>query len=746
MGLRHFLPILFLFLVSCGAPERHAVSPKDVTIIPKVAKLGIDSGTFNPTESTTIFYSPEFLGEARIFQDQFQKLTGLDLELKQYDYGPVEQNSITFSKDSAPQAEFGDEYYVLSVQSHAIVINSHTGIGVFHGAQSLLQLIPTDDDNHDILNVWIEDYPHFLHRGLLLDCSRHFWSVDVVKKYIDLLAYYKMNVLHWHLTEDQGWRIEIKKYPKLTDVGAWRTEEDGSTYGGFYTQEQIKEVVEYATARHITVIPEIELPGHSLAALASYPHLACTEGPFQVTSEWGVFKDVYCAGNDSTFMFLEDVLTEVMGLFPSKYIHIGGDESPKYRWENCDKCQKRIKEYGLHDEHELQSYFIKRIEKFLNDNDRKLIGWDEILEGGLAEGATVQSWRGMQGGIDAATSGNYAIMSPTSHCYLDYGLELIDLEKIYDFDPIPEELNEESAKRIIGGECNMWTEHVPDEDYLDSKVFPRMIGLAEVLWSYNKDRDFKEFSNRLEKHYPRLEKWGVNYGFEKIPIAFKTSLVKNGIKVEIEKSDYDLTAKVDFGSGKQDWTSDSTFTQSQNLIFSASKNGKEFSKEFPLKLAVHQGLGKEPSINAEFSSSYTAGGKMGLSDGILATLDFRDGRWQGYQIDQPLEVVVDFGEIKSISSCSSNFYQYNNAWIFAPTKVDYLASTDGERFELIGSVTPNSNPKDKGQFIESFMVAAKEETKARFIKMKVVSLGPCPDWHDAAGSDSWVFVDELVIQ
>ena len=403
-------------------------------------------------------------------------------------------------------------------------------------------------------------------------------------------------------------------------------------------------------------------------------------------------------------------------------------------------------EYGLHDEHELQSYFIKRIEKFLNDNDRKLIGWDEILEGGLAEGATVQSWRGMQGGIDAATSGNYAIMSPTSHCYLDYGLELIDLEKIYDFDPIPEELNEESAKRIIGGECNMWTEHVPDEDYLDSKVFPRMIGLAEVLWSYNKDRDFKEFSNRLEKHYPRLEKWGVNYGFEKIPIAFKTSLVINGVKVEIEKSDYDLTAKVDFGSGKQDWTSDSTFTQSQNLIFSASKNGKEFSKEFPLKLAVHQGLGKEPSTNAEFSSSYTAGGKMGLSDGILATLDFRDGRWQGYQINQPLEVVVDFGEIKSISSCSSNFYQYNNAWIFAPTKVDYLASTDGERFELIGSVTPNSNPKDKGQFIESFMVAAKEETKARFIKMKVVSLGPCPDWHDAAGSDSWVFVDELVIQ
>ncbi|MDB4655320.1 family 20 glycosylhydrolase [Flavobacteriales bacterium] len=744
--MRYLFLILTIFLVSCGAPEIKNVSPKDIPIIPKVSKLGIDFGTFDFDETTTIYYSPEFVSEAEIFRNQFRNLTGLELNWDVYDGFEPKPNSITLSNESTPNKEFGFEHYTLSVQPKGIIVSAYSGIGAFHGTQSLLQLLPNEPENHSIQNLWIEDYPQFVHRGLLLDCCRHFWSVDVVKKYIDLLAYYKMNVLHWHLTEDQGWRIEIKKYPKLTEVGAWRTEEDGSRYGGFYTQEEIKEVVDYASARHVTVIPEIELPGHSLAALASYPHLACTDGPFEVTPEWGVFKDVYCAGNDSTFMFLEDVLSEVMRLFPSSYIHIGGDESPKYRWENCAKCQKRITENGLHDEHELQSYFIKRIENFLNDNDRKLIGWDEILEGGLAEGATVQSWRGMQGGIDAVSSGNYAIMSPISHCYLDYGLELIDLEKIYNFDPIPAELNEESAKQIIGGECNMWTEHVPDEASLDSKVFPRMIGLAEVLWSYPEDRDFREFSNRLEKHYPRLEKWGVNYGFEKIPIGFVTGIQENCIKVSVEKAKNDLQIKVDFGNGKQDWISDSTFTQSQDLIFTASQNGKEFSKEFPLKLSVHEGLGKEPSINAEFSLSYTAGGKMGLSDGVRGTLDFRDGGWQGYQVQQPLEVVVDLGETKSISNCTSNFYQYNNAWIFAPTKVDFSVSVDGQSFELIGSAQPQSNPKEKGQFIETLEVSLGQPVEARFVKMKIHSIGPCPNWHDAAGSDSWIFVDEFVIQ
>ncbi|MFT4594827.1 MAG: hexosaminidase [Bacteroidia bacterium] len=744
MGLKHLLPLLLL-AAGCHFPERnaHKVKVEDVAIIPQPDSIVFIEGFFKLGWGT-IYYSPEFQSEAELLKDQLLEFTGMDAHVIEY-RGEELSNDILIQKDTALTAEMWSEYYELDIQPSSLIISSNTRSGVFYGIQSLCQMVASGGAEIDLPCLSIKDKPHFQHRGLLLDCSRHFWSVDVVKKYIDLLAYYKMNVLHWHLTEDQGWRIEIKKYPKLTEIGAWRTEEDGSTYGGFYTQEQIKEVVEYASSRHITVIPEIELPGHSLAALASYPHLACTDGPFEVTPEWGVFKDVYCAGDDSTFMFLEDVLTEVMESFPSEYIHIGGDESPKYRWENCDKCQKRISDEGLHDEDELQSYFIKRMETFLNENGRKLIGWDEILEGGLAEGATVQSWRGMQGGIDAATSGNYAIMSPTSHCYLDYGLELINLEKIYGFDPIPAELNEESAKRIIGGECNMWTEHVPDENDLDSKVFPRMIGLAEVLWSYPEERDFDEFSSRLAKHYLRLEKWGVNYGFEKIPIGFKTEILENGIKVSVEKAEDELKAMVDFGGEKEEWISDSTFTKSQGLIFSAVLNGKEYSKKFPLKLAVHQGLGITPSVNAVFSPSYSAGGKTGLSDGILGTLDFRDGRWQGYQISDA-EVIVDLGETKSISTCSSNFYQYNNAWIFAPTKVDFAVSIDGESFKLIGSATPKSDPKEKGQFIESLGVSTNKKTEVRYVKMKIHSLGPCPDWHDAAGSSSWIFVDELIIQ
>lgn len=293
----------------------------------------------------------------------------------------------------------------------------------------------------------------------------------------------------------------------------------------------------------------------------------------------------------------------------------------------------------------------------------------------------------------------------------------------------------------------MWTEHVPDEANLDSKVFPRMIGLAEVLWSYRENPDYTEFSQRLEKHYPRLEKWGVNYGFEKIPIGFNTEIVESSIKVLVNKAEPNMVALVDYGDGKSvEWNSDSTFTTSQNLTFKASVNGREFPMEFPLDLAVHKGLGIDPSINAEYSSSYSAGGIGGLTDGILATLDLRDGRWQGFQLKESLEVVIDLGKTQSISSCSANFYQYNNAWIFAPTKVEYFISADGANYQSIGYAEPNSDPKEKGQFIETLALQFEEKMEARLVKMRVYSLGPCPVWHDAAGSDSWIFVDEFVIE
>ena len=377
---------------------------------------------------------------------------------------------------------YEQEEYALTISLDTIALHFSTQTGLNHGISSLLQLLLLNNDEGSYIYKLplgkIEDSPSFKHRGFLLDCSRHFFEKETILKYIDLLTLYKMNVLHWHLTEDQGWRIAINKYPKLESIASKRTELDGSEYGGIYSKADIREVVAYASKNGIEVIPEIEMPGHSQAAIAAYPHLSCTGKQVAIANDWGVFKEIYCAGNDSVFTFLEDVLTEVVDLFPSKYLHIGGDEAPKSRLEACSKCQNRIEEEGLKDEHELQAYFIKRIQTFLNSKGKEIIGWDEILEGGLTEGAIVQSWRGVEGGIAAAKQGNKVIMSPTSHAYLDYDLKAINLEKIYSFNPIPTDLSSDFHANIIGGECNMWTEHVPDEKTLDYKVFPRILGMA----------------------------------------------------------------------------------------------------------------------------------------------------------------------------------------------------------------------------------------------------------------------------
>lgn len=433
--------------------------------------------------------------------------------------------------------KLGDQVYYLGARPDLFTIGGTNPSQVFYAIQTLRQILPPETlvdgvpsplpGGLRIPSGRIVDYPRYRWRGMLLDCGRHFMPKELIKRYIDLLAFHKMNVLHWHLTEDQGWRIEIKKYPKLTEIGAWRkaTREDeqprkGDLYGGYYTQEDIREIVAYAQSRFVTVVPEIEMPGHCMAALASYPELSCTGGPFEVMTRWGISPDVYCAGNDETFEFLEGVLTEVMELFPSEYIHIGGDEVIKDRWKACPKCQARMRAEGLKNEEELQSWFIRRIEKFLNAHGRRLIGWDEILEGGLAPNATVQSWRGMEGAIAAARAGHDVIASPTSHCYLDYAqvrlpgeptrMGFIDLRTAYSFEPTPPRLSDEEARHILGLEGNMWTEHAPPER-VDYQVFPRLCALAEVAWSPPEARDWDDFQRRMKVHYRRLDALGVAY-------------------------------------------------------------------------------------------------------------------------------------------------------------------------------------------------------------------------------------------
>ncbi len=429
----------------------------------------------------------------------------------------------------------GTEGYRLEVSPDGIRITAAAGAGLFYGLQTLRQLFPppgSEPGGWAIPALAIEDVPRFPWRGLHLDVGRHFFPPEFIKRYIDLMAQWKLNTFHWHLTEDQGWRLQIRKYPRLTSVGSRRRETvlgrnlnpyvgDSTPYGGFYTQDQVREIVDYAADRYVTIVPEIEMPGHSLAALAAYPRLACTPGPFEVGTTWGVFEDIYCP-SEATFTFLENVLTEVMELFPSTFIHIGGDEAPKARWKRSPLAQRIIRREGLKDEHELQSWFIHRIDRFLTAHGRRLVGWDEILEGGLAPGATVMSWRGVAGGIAAAREGHDVVMTPTSHLYFDYYQSTPDseplanggvlpLEKTYGFEPVPDSLTAEEAGHVLGAQGNVWTEYIPTPAQAEYMAWPRALALAEVVWSPKERRDWNDFRSRLPVSLRLLEAQGVNY-------------------------------------------------------------------------------------------------------------------------------------------------------------------------------------------------------------------------------------------
>jgi hexosaminidase len=492
-----------------------------------------------------------------------------------------------------------NEGYRLRVYSDSIVISSETEVGIFYGLQTLAQMLPVDwQDEVQIPVCQIDDWPRFPYRGMHLDVCRHFYSVDFVKKYIDLMARYKLNTFHWHLTEDQGWRIEIKKYPKLTEIGAWRWEKDStgtdsSRYGGFYTQEQIKDIVDYAAKRFITIIPEIEMPGHSRAALAAYPQFSCSGKQLPVANRWGVFEHVYCAGNDSTFFFLQDILDEVIALFPSTYVHIGGDECPKEAWEKCPKCQARIETEGLKNEHELQSYFIRRIEKYLISKNRKLIGWDEILEGGLAPEATVMSWRGISGGIAAAKEQHEVIMTPGAYCYFDhyqanpkYEPKAIGgyttLKKVYSYEPIPDSLTKEEAKYILGAQANMWTEYIATEHHLEYMLLPRMLALAEVDWTNPKNKSWEDFNQRLQSQFQRFDREGTNYCPGDYSIQFSMIPNPNGgdslLKMESEIYQAEIHYSYDNRTEPRDLSPEYTvpieIAQGDSVKASVFENGK----------------------------------------------------------------------------------------------------------------------------------------------------------------------------
>lgn len=645
-----------------------------------------------------------------------------------------------------------DEGYHLEVTPQGIRLSAAHATGLFRGVQSLLQLIPPGSDFGSgsavsIPAVDIDDRPRFAHRGMLLDVCRHFFTVGEVKAYIDLLAFYKMNTLHWHLTEDQGWRIAIDAYPKLTEVGAWRTETDGTTYGGFYSKNDIREVVDYATQRHIRIIPEIEMPGHAQAALAAYPHLSCTGGPHEVANDWGVFKEIYCAGNDSVFLFLQEVLAEVMELFPSRYVHIGGDEAPKTRWEACAKCQKRMNDEGLPDAHGLQSWFIGEVGDFLKSHGKTLIGWDEILEGGLNPDAVVQSWRGTEGGMAAARAGQYAVMSPTSHAYFDYDLKAIDLAKVYSFEPIPDELDSAQGRFILGGECNLWTEHIPDRAALDRQAFPRLLAMSEVLWSPADMRDFGGFRQRLSQHYPRLRAMGVQYGAEQPSYAIASHVEDGALYLAAELLQEDVALEVSSRGqplvrGPHGWLVPGAGDQHFHLQVTA--DGHPMGAPEEVTLRAHTALLAEVAYAFPYSTYYPAGGHHGLVDGLRGSPRFRDGRWQGFA-GKPMDATLDLGRATDISRLSIGALQYSNAWIFLPEEVSFFAGADTTDLQWVGVARPQRGPEVRGQFHETLAVHFPMR-KARYVRVLAQNIEKVPHWHEAAGSEAWLFVDEIMVE
>ena len=530
-----------LFALACTACA-HPETEASYQVVPLPQEVNVtQDAPFRLTGSSTIFYPADndlLKRNAEFLAEYIRQATGFTPQTKSFDNGQQpDKRGIVLTLDPSVDNKEG---YVLTIGKDLVTIKGQTANGVFYGIQTLRKSIPAQAQGTDVLlpAAEIKDAPRFAYRGMMLDVGRHFFPVEFVKEYIDLLALHNMNTLHWHLTEDQGWRIEIKKYPKLTEIGSKRNctvighnsgEYDNTPYGGFFTQEEAREIVRYAQERYITVIPEVDLPGHMLAALASYPELGCTGGPYEVATQWGIFDDVLCIGNEKTLQFLEDVMAEIIDIFPSQYIHIGGDEAPRTRWEKCPKCQALIRAKGLKADKEhtaedrLQSYCMTRIEQFLNSKGRQIIGWDEILEGDVAPNATVMSWRGSAGGIKAAQMGHDVIMTPNDFCYFDYYQSddpknepydaiggYVPVEKVYSLEPT-DKLNEEQKKHILGAQANVWTEYITSTDQVEYMVLPRMAALSEVQWTQPEKKDYNNFIERLTRLAEMYQRDGLNY-------------------------------------------------------------------------------------------------------------------------------------------------------------------------------------------------------------------------------------------
>lgn len=664
------------------------VAEQTLSVTPVPMEVNWQRGSFRPDASTSLWIeAPE---ADRSILAEYLQASPLALKLADSQSG----NQVVLKQTDALEGITSPEGYVLSVNSDGVRIEALSGAGLFYGVQTLLQMAA--DAPEGMTAVTVKDEPRFEYRGIMLDVSRHFRSKEFVKRQIDLLSYYKINRLHLHLTDAAGWRIEIKKYPRLTQFAAWRPqavwkdwwngkreyceETDPRAQGGYYTQDDIRELVAYAQKHYVTIIPEIEMPSHSEEVLTAYPELSCTHVPYKQSD--------FCIGNEKTFEFLENVLTEVMELFPSEYIHIGGDEAGKASWPNCKLCQARMKKEGLKDVNELQSYSIHRMERFLNSHGRKLLGWDEILDGGLAPNATVMSWRGTEGGLAAIRSGHKAIMSPGQYCYLDGYQDApysqpeaiggyLPLKKVYGYEPVPDSLSADEAKLMYGVQANLWTEYIPTEEHAEYMLYPRAIALAEVAWSKPENKSWEDFHRRALKIVDELKAKGYH------PFELKNEI------------------------------------------------GNRKEAETPVE---HLALGKKVTYNAPYWENYPAAGEATLTDGLRGGWNYNDQLWQGFVTKDRVDVVIDLEKETPIHSVAADFMQICGPEVFMPERVVISVSNDGKEFTQLAEIK-HEVVRDNAVTFKNF--GWEGEASARYIR------------YQALASDKFggvLFTDEIVVK
>ena len=676
------------------------------------------------------------------------------------------------------------EHYVLDIDRKSVRVRASSLRGFIYAVQTVKQMLPAEIFGSEpapkadwtLPCVHIEDSPRFGYRGLHIDVARHFFGVDQMKRIINLMTLHKMNTLHWHLTDDQGWRIEIKKYPRLTEYGSIRKHTmikkewghyDGVPYGGYYTQDDIRDVVAYAAAHGITIIPEIDLPGHMLAALASYPELGCTGGPYEVWGQWGVAEQVLCPGKEKTFRFIEDVLTEVMELFPSEYIHIGGDECPKSEWKKCPHCQARIKALGLKDddkhtaEHYLQSYVTARVEKFVNSHGRNIIGWDEILEGELAPNATVMSWRGREGGIKAAAMGHDVLMTPNTHFYFDYyqsqdianepfGIGgYVPVEKVYSYEPFTDEMTDDARAHIKGVQANMWTEYVATNEHLEYMLLPRMAALSEVQWCRPENKEWERFAASLPHMVDIYAAMGCTYATTVFEIKGSSAVNADKGCVEMTLTTVDPTPIHYTLDGSEPTENSAVYKAPIEIKGACTLKAKIFrnnmqTRTYEQNFLDNKAMGRSAQFNTQPTPRYTFDGAQRLVDGIEGLASYSNGAWIGW-LEQPMDVTVDMGGNTAYNSVNLSVLVQKDAWIFPPVALVVSTSDDNETFAEVAALDIPKAAQGDADGVLHYEVEF-PETSARWLRVVARPESRIPDWHGARGNKGHLFTGEIVVK